>query len=51
MVVMPGMPSSQECVDTVNWLVIGFRATAFMVLIGAGINYWVNSIREQSAQT
>jgi hypothetical protein len=43
-----GLPVSQDRVDTMNVLSSAFAIMAFMILIAAGINYWINSIREQS---
>jgi hypothetical protein len=43
-----GLPVSQDRVDTMNVLSSAFAVMAFMILIAAGINYWINSIREHS---
>jgi hypothetical protein len=45
----PGsIPVSQDRIDTFNALTGAFAIMAFMILIAAGINYWINSIRESS---
>jgi hypothetical protein len=44
-----GMPMSQDRIDTVYFLTNGFAIMGFMILLAAGINYWVNSIRDQSS--
>lgn len=46
-----GLPYSQDRIDTVNWLVFGFRAMAIMIILAGGYNYWVNNIRESSGAT
>lgn len=42
------LPVSQDRIDTLNALSSAFAIMAFLILIAAGINYWINSIREQS---
>ena len=41
-------PASQIRFDTVEWMIAIFRIEPIILLIGAGINYFVNSIREYS---
>lgn len=42
------LPVSQDRIDTMNNLSGAFAIMAFMILIAAGINYWINSIRDSS---
>lgn len=43
-----GTGSSQMRYDVVNLMILAFRAEPFIVLIGLGINHWVNALREYS---
>lgn len=50
MVTSPGMPVSQDRVNTVGYIEAAFAIMAFMILLAAGINYWIVSIRQQSSE-
>ena len=50
MIGMPGLPMSQERVDTLQTLSNAFAVMAFVILLALGFNYWVASIRDQSSE-
>jgi len=43
-----GSGASQMRYDTINLLLLVFRAEPLVVLLGVGINHWVNALREYS---
>jgi hypothetical protein len=45
-----GMPMSQDRVNTMFYLTSGFAIMAFLILLAAGINYWIVSIQSQSSE-
>lgn len=45
-----GLPMSQDRMNTFYYLTAGFAIMAFMILLAAGINYWIVSIRQQSSE-
>src|SRR5574343_1127573 len=49
MIGTPGLPMSQERIDTLETLSDAFAAMAFVILIALGLNFWVASIRDQSS--
>lgn len=50
MIGSPGLPMSQERVDTLGMLSDAFAAMAFVILIALGINFWIAAIRDQSSE-
>jgi len=50
MIGTPGLPMSQERMDTMEMLSDAFAAMAFMILIALGLNFWVAAIRDQSSE-
>ena len=44
------LPISQDQVNTVGYLAFAFGAGPFIIAIAAGINYWVNAMREQNQE-
>jgi hypothetical protein len=49
MISVAGLPVSQDRVNTIFFLTSGFAIVNFMILIGGGINYWINSIKDQDS--
>lgn len=45
-----GLPMSQDRISTLGILSGAFGIMAFMILLAAGINYWIVSIRDQSQE-
>lgn len=50
MIGMPGLPVSQERMDTMGMLMGAFAAMSFVIVLAGGINYWIVSIRAQNAE-
>jgi len=50
MISVSGLPVSQDRMTTMSWLTVGFSSIAFVVLLAAGLNYWVQSIRSQNSE-
>lgn len=50
MIGMPGLPVSQDRIDTLGTLGLGFSIMGGVILIALGFNYWVASIRDQNTE-
>jgi hypothetical protein len=50
MINVVGLPISQDRVNTIFFLTSGFAIMSFMILIAGGVNYWINSIKEQNSE-
>lgn len=49
MMIGSGLPVSQDRMDTLGFLTDAFAIMGFMILLASGINYWINSIRDQNS--
>lgn len=50
MISTPGLPMSQDRVDTLANLGLAFSIMGGVIIIALGFNYWIACIREQSSE-